>query len=484
MAAAVGIVGAAQLLVRLGEANRPALGTIDGTVADAVPTATQTVAQALVLIGCAALAHSALGRWAPTADQTLLPLTTLVTGIGWVLVGHLERVDLMSDVSAAASWRHTGWVALGAVAFTVSLAARWGASTLVVASCVAVAGLCVWPIVGYGLSGAATHVVGPQPPDASLGALFVTFGDVAVLSFELAKIALVVALAGWLTRGAADGVAGNVGAFAKRVGGRRVRVAGLELFEVATGAAAVVVGTGAAVVLWFARDLVAALVVLGIGAAVMAAATERSPGPPAQESADDGARRRRSVLELNAVLASWTGALAGVIWANDAVRSELGAWFDALLSGPETEFTFALAEGGVVGAGLGLASPLVGHDPSAAMLNSFGEAFGLLGVGVLVALVAVVAVVALRTAARCDDRRTAAIAAGTFGALVVQPMLVLASNLGLLPATALGFGGIWFGPAPLVAGSVGWALLCRATSMSASDRASAGASDRASADTS
>lgn len=430
-------------MTRLGEANRASTANADGLSAEP----TQTVAQALVLTACATLAHAALRRWAPRADEVLLPLATLVVGVGWVLAGHLERVDLMGELSATASWQHTGWVALATVAFSVSLAARWRAATVAVASGVALAGLVLWPIVGYGLNGAATSAAGPRPPDASLGALSLRVGDVAVLTFELTKIALVVALTGWLTA--------DAGALARRVVGRRVRVAGHDVCDVATAVATLVVGVGAAVVLWFSRDLVAAVVVLVIGAAMLAASAQHNPKQTAQH--------RRAVLTFSGSLALWTAALAVVVAANPALRVELAAWLEALWRGVETEFAFALAQGGAVGVGLGLGSPLVGHDPSAALLNSFAEALGFAGVAVLVALVAVVALVALRAAARAHEPRWAATAAGTFGALVVQPVLVLASGVGLAPPTTLGIAGLGFGPTSLLAGAIGWALLCRAT---------------------
>lgn len=446
MLAAGGIVGAAELLARLGEANRASLIADDSAVAG---VATQTLPQALVLLGCAAMAHVALRRWAPAADQLLLPLATLVVGVGWVLVAHLERVDLMGDMSAAVSWQHTGWVALATVAFSVSLATRWRPPTLMVAGSVAIVGLLASPVIGYGLFGVATNVVGVRPPEASLGALWFSIGELAVSSFELSVIALIVALAGWLT--------GGYGSLSRRAARRNVQMAGRELFDLVAAAAVVFVGAGAAVVLWFSRDLTAALVVLFTGTAMMAAASSNST------ASTTGHERPSVLMRPPAALTLWVIALAVVAAANGALRSELTSWLDTLWGGAETEFAFALAHGSALGAGLGLGSPLVGHNESAAMLNGFAEAFGLLGVGVLATLIALVAAIALRAAGRGRDARSAITAAGVFGAIAVQPTLVLASSLGLLPPTTLSFGGIGFGPTSLLAGAIAWALLCRAT---------------------
>src|SRR5262249_5648316 len=78
----------------------------------------------VALFGCA---HLAVRRFAPRADPTILPLASLLLGIGFVT---LSRLDLHPDPQGRVAPTQAVWIGVGIAAFVATLVVVRNARTL------------------------------------------------------------------------------------------------------------------------------------------------------------------------------------------------------------------------------------------------------------------------------------------------------------------------------------------------------------------
>ncbi|HSR48896.1 MAG TPA: FtsW/RodA/SpoVE family cell cycle protein [Anaerolineales bacterium] len=154
-------------------------------------------------------------------------------------------------------------------------------------------------------------------------------------------------------------------------------------------------------------------------------------------------------------------SLSSVVQAR--VETWLNPWDDPLTSSYQSlQALFALASGGLVGAGPGLGSPgLVPAIHTDYIFVAMGEEWGLAGgLGVL-ALLAVITSRGLRAATLSRDNYSAILAAGLSIAIGLQAFIILGGVLRLVPLTGVTLPFVSYGGSSLLTTGIAFAVLIR-----------------------
>ena len=377
------------------------------------------------------LAHVVLRVRVPWADPVLLPAVTLLNGLGLVLI---HVIDVFRDTTAAAAGRRNPvdvaatqlvWTALGIVLFTVVVLALRDHRVLqrvtYTAGVVAILLLLLplVPVLGATINGAR---------------IWVSVGGLSFQPGEVAKILLAVFFAGYLA----------VKRDALAVAGRRV--AGVDLprgRDLGPILLAWLVSLG---VLVFERDLGASLLLFGLFVVMLYVATERVG------------------WVLLGVLLFAAGAFFA--WSRFSyVQARVSVWLDPFADPSNTGYQivqslYGLANGGLVGTGLGLGQPtLVPLANSDFIATTLGESLGLAGMMAVLVLFGVVVERGLRTALTSRDPFGKMLALGLSFTLGLQVFVVLGGVTRLIPLTGLTTPFMSAGGSSLVANWVVVALL-------------------------
>ncbi|RIK11652.1 MAG: cell division protein, partial [Acidobacteria bacterium] len=288
-------------------------------------------------------------RWrARYADPLLLPIATLLNGLGLVMI---HRIDLGTSASSVAT-RQLLWtgVAVAAASATVILVRdhrflrRW--TYLAMAAGFLLLLMPMLPVIGHEEFGARLWI------------------RVAGLSFqpgELAKIALTIFFAGYLvsTRDALSLV------------GRRFL--GMQ-FPRARDLGPILVAWGLSVlILVLQRDLGSSLLFFGLFVAMLYVATERT-----------------SWIVIGLTLFVAGAVMAWQIFAH--VQARVTLWLDPFAPGQSDQVAkglMGLAHGGIFGTGLGEGFPYLTYFANSDYIfASFGEELGMIGVFAMLVLYA------------------------------------------------------------------------------------------------
>ncbi len=413
---ACGINAATVVLVQLG-----ALGRIDTT---------------LVLLGAGlsvlVLAmHVVLRVVAREADPFILPIATLLNGLG---IAMIYRIDLANEESgwASASVRQTVWSALAiGCAIAVILIIRNHRVLFrytYIAGFVGVALLLLPLVPGLGreVSGARVWI--------GVGS-FATFQP-----GEIAKIALAVFFAGYLVRNR-DSLS-MVGK--KFLGMRFPRLRDL-------GPILVVWALSMSVII-FQRDLGTALLYFGLFLVMLYLATGR----------------------LSWVLLGMSLFLGGALIASqtlDYVNGRFQNWLDALnpdVYGADggsyqlVQGLFGLAKGGLIGTGLGQGRPEITPVPqSDYIIASLGEELGLAGIFAILALYLLLVARGFRIGFAGNDDFGKLLGVGLSFVIALQCFIVIGGVTRVIPLTGLTTPFLAAGGSSLVANWIIVALLLR-----------------------
>ena len=201
-------------------------------------------------------------------------------------------------------------------------------------------------------------------------------------------------------------------------------------------------------VLVFERDLGTSLLFFGLFVAMLYIATQR-----------------RSWIILGALLFFAGAALAYYNFAH--VRSRVTVWLDpwayADTGGYQiVQAIFGLANGGVLGAGLGQGFPnLVPFAKTDFIVAALGEEIGITGLFALVLLYAILVERGLRTSVAARDSFGQLLAAGLSIVLALQVFVIIGGVTGLIPLTGLTTPFLSYGGSSLVANWVIVAILLR-----------------------
>lgn len=381
-----------------------------------------------VLLVAAMVLHVAVRRLAPNADPTLLPLAVLLNGLGLVMV---HRIDLGRDPVTSLATSQATWTMVGVVAFVATL--------LVVRShrdltryhytigfvTVALLLLPLLPIVGQRINGAQLWV--------DLSPLGIPVG---FQPGELAKLGLVVFLAGYLERKRALlSVATN-------------RVGPLMLPDTRhLGPVLLAVGLSLGIVV-FQRDLGSGLLFFGVSVTMLYIATGRIAYP------------------LIGSFAFGIGALLAW-WQFDHVRVRVAIWLDPWSRLNDEGFqiaqaSFAMGTGGLTGTGLGLGRPTdIPYVETDAIFAAVGEELGLLGATALLVAYGLMVARGFRIALDAKDQVGSMLAAGLTTALGLQVFVIVGGVTRLVPFTGITLPFVSYGGSSLLANYILLALLLR-----------------------
>ena len=386
-----------------------------------------------VVIALSLGAHIAVQLRARFADPILLPVATLLTMLGLVMIYRLdvaaaqraERNDApvpTPDVYAQLTWYAVATVLFVAVLVLVPDHRRLQRYTY---TC-GLAGLVLLvlplvPGIGATINGAT---------------LWIRIGGQSFQPGEAAKILLTIFFAGYLV------VKRDSLALVRR------KVLGLGLPR-ARDLGPILIAWGISLgVLVFERDLGTSLLFFGLFVSMLYIATQR-----------------RSWIVIGSVLFAGGAYLAYLLFSH--VRLRVTVWLDpwsyADAEGYQiVQSLYGLANGGILGAGLGQGFPaFVPFANTDFIIAALGEELGLTGLIAIILLYGVLVERGLRTAVASRDGFGQLLAAGLSIVLALQVFVIVGGVTRLIPLTGLTTPFLSYGGSSLVANWVIVALLLR-----------------------
>ncbi len=386
------------------------------------------------VVAALALAMHLVVRWKATyADPILLPVATLLTILGLVII---YRIDVAAAQRAERNntappspdvYAQLTWFAIAVVLFiAVILVIRDHRRLQKYTYTFGLVGLILlisplFPVIGTTVNGAT---------------LWIRIGGFSFQPAELAKICLTIFFAGYLvvTRDSLALV--------------RVKVLGLGLPRPRDLGPLLVAWLVSLGVLIFERDLGTSLLFFGLFVSMLYIAT-----------------LRKAWLVLGALLFVIGSVFAYL--AFDHVRIRVEVWLDPFLYQQEQGYQivqslFGLANGGILGAGLGQGFPnLVPFANTDFVVSAYGEELGLTGLFALLLLYAIIVERGLRTAVASKDAFGQLVAAGLSITMALQVFVIIGGVTRLIPLTGLTTPFLSYGGSSLVANWVIIALLLR-----------------------
>ncbi len=386
------------------------------------------------VVGLLALVMHAVVRWkARYADPFLLPIATLLTILGLVMIYRIdvataERARLNDNPPPAPDvYSQLTWFAVAVILFVSVLVLlrdhrllqrytyTFGFAGLVLLI------LPLAPVIGTTVNGAT---------------LWIRVGGFSFQPAELAKILLTVFFAGYLVE-KRDSLALV-----------RSKFLGIGLPRLKDLGPIVVAWLVSLAVLIFQRDLGTSLLFFGLFVAMLYIATQR-----------------RSWLFLGGLL-----FIAGAVLAYYAfghVRLRVTVWLDPWSYADDQGYQivqslFGLANGGILGAGLGQGFPnLVPFANTDFIVAALGEELGVTGLIAMLLLYAILVERGLRTAVSVRDSFGQLLAAGLSITLALQVFVIIGGVTRLIPLTGLTTPFLSYGGSSLIANWILVALLLR-----------------------
>ncbi|GGX93751.1 FtsW/RodA/SpoVE family cell cycle protein [Streptomyces minutiscleroticus] len=381
----------------------------------------------------AGVGHLVVRKFAPYADPLLLPLATLLNGLGLVVIWRLdqsERLQVRSTFVEAAP-RQLLYSALGVALFVGVLLLLKDHRVLqryTYISMFAALVLLLLPLVpglGADVFGAKIWIKIP-----GLG---------TIQPGEFAKIVIAVFFAGYLM------VKRDALALASR------RFMGLYLPRGRDLGPILMVWAMSILILVFETDLGTSLLFFGMFVVMLYVATERTS------------------WIVFGLLMSAAGAV-GVASFEPHVQQRVQAWLDPMgeylkskqgvvgHSEQSMEALWAFGSGGVLGTGLGQGnSDLIGFAANSDfILATFGEELGLAGVMAILLIYGLIVERGVRTALAARDPFGKLLAVGLSGAFALQVFVVAGGVMNLIPLTGMTLPFVAYGGSSVIAN---WALI-------------------------
>jgi peptidoglycan glycosyltransferase len=377
-----------------------------------------------IVLGLQLAAHLAVRRFAPNADGTLVPIAGLLNGLGYVFIVRLDEARAEPKNLAGLQ---SGWVAVGIVAFIVTLvvirrvrdleAFRWTIGFLGL-------GLLLLPLV----PGIGREYFGAR--------IWVSFGPINFQPGEFAKILLALFFASYLVE--------------KRellaVSSRRI---GPVPLPDPKHLGPVLLAWGASLVVMISqKDLGSSLLFFALFVALLWVATERA-----------------TYLVIGVLLFAVGAGIAHSQFEH--VQDRVDIWLDPWQAPKDEGFQivesqFAFSAGGVTGTGINLGSP--NRIPLAEtdfIFAAIGEELGLVGASAVLLAYLLMIGAGLRIALRTDVPFERLLATGLTVLLGVQSFIIIAGVIRVLPLTGVTLPFVSYGGSSLVANYVLLALLLR-----------------------
>ncbi|WP_155057112.1 FtsW/RodA/SpoVE family cell cycle protein [Streptomyces blattellae] len=380
----------------------------------------------------AGVAHLVVRKFAPYADPLMLPLATLLNGLGLVAIWRLDQSALLREINVAGgkATNQLLYTAMGIALFAVVMVFLKDHRVLQRYTYISMVGaliLLLLPLVpGLGLD-----VFGAR--------IWIQIGSFTIQPGEFAKIALAVFFAGYLM------VKRDALALASR------RFMGLYLPRGRDLGPILVVWAMSILILVFETDLGTSLLFFGMFIIMLYVATERTS------------------WIVFGLLMSAVGAV-GVASFESHIQQRIDAWLD-----PMREYTlsqqgvaghseqamqalWAFGSGGTLGTGWGQGhSELIRFAANSDfILATFGEELGLAGVMALLLLYGLIVERGVRTALAARDPFGKLLAIGLSGAFALQVFVVAGGVMGLIPLTGMTMPFLAYGGSSVIAN---WALI-------------------------
>jgi len=358
------------------------------------------LAQTLGLLAIAGTFHLVL-RWrASYADPLLLPIVTLLNGLGLVM---LHRIDIArgNEFSSGLALRQLTWSALAvgiAIAVLVVLRDHRLLRRYTYSAGLAAVVLLLMPLLPF---------IGREEFGARI---WIRVGSFTFQPGEVAKIALAIFFAGYLVS-ARDALS---------VSGKKVL--GLILPRTKDLGPILVAWVLSLGILVFQRDLGSSLLFFGLFIAMLYVATERV-----------------SWIAIGLALLGVGAYFAYGTFAHLQTRVHL--WLDPFAPGQSDQVAkglMGLAAGGLVGTGLGRGRPTETYVvESDFIFTAFGEELGLIGLFAMILLYALLVQRGLRAAVGVRDGFGKLLATGLAFSIALQCFVVIGGLTRVIPLTGL-----------------------------------------------
>ncbi|ANH92457.1 MULTISPECIES: FtsW/RodA/SpoVE family cell cycle protein [unclassified Streptomyces] len=381
----------------------------------------------------AGVAHLVVRKFAPYADPLLLPLATLLNGLGLVIIWRLDQSKLLQYIKAAGDKAPTQllYTAMGIALFAVVLIFLKDHRVLQRYTYISMVGALVLLLLPL-VPGLALPVYGAK--------IWIHVGGFSIQPGEFAKIVLAFFFAGYLM------VKRDALALASR------RFMGLYLPRGRDLGPILVVWVISILILVFETDLGTSLLFFGMFVVMLYVATERTS------------------WIVFGLLMSGAGAF-GVASFEPHVHQRVQAWLDPMneyrlsRSGAPgfhseqlQQALWAFGSGGTLGSGLGQGhSDLIRFAANSDfVLATFGEELGLAGVMAILLLYGLIVERGIRTALAARDPFGKLLAVGLSGAFALQVFVVAGGVMGLIPLTGMTMPFLAYGGSSVIAN---WALI-------------------------
>ncbi|MEF9905057.1 FtsW/RodA/SpoVE family cell cycle protein [Streptomyces sp. P9-A2] len=402
-------------------------------ISDEIPAGLLSYGLGLGLM--AGIGHLVVRKFAPYADPLMLPLATLLNGLGLVAIWRLDQSKLLQQIHQAgtAAPRQLLYTALGIGLFVAVLVFLKDHRVLQRYTYISMLGalvLLLLPLVpglGHNLYGAK---------------IWIKIGSFTIQPGEFAKIVLAIFFAGYLM------VKRDALALASR------RFMGLYLPRGRDLGPILVVWAVSILILVFETDLGTSLLFFGMFVIMLYVATERT-----------------SWIVFGLLMSS-AGAV-GVASFEPHIQTRVQAWLDPMReyqlsrsgasdgivhSEQAMQALWAFGSGGTLGTGWGQGhSDLIRFAANSDfILATFGEELGLAGIMALLLLYALIVERGVRTALAARDPFGKLLAIGLSGAFALQVFVVAGGVMGLIPLTGMTMPFLAYGGSSVIAN---WALI-------------------------
>ncbi|MFC8778585.1 FtsW/RodA/SpoVE family cell cycle protein [Streptomyces nigra] len=381
----------------------------------------------------AGIGHLGVRKFAPYADPLMLPLATLLNGLGLVIIWRLDQSKRLqaSNTFVEAAPRQLLYSAMGMallVAVLIFLKDHRVLQRYTYISMAVALVLLLLPLV----PGLGADVFGAK--------IWIKIPGLGTLQpGEFAKIVLAVFFAGYLM------VKRDALALASR------RFMGLYLPRGRDLGPIIVVWMISILILVFETDLGTSLLFFGMFVIMLYVATERTS------------------WIVFGLLMSAVGAV-GVASFEPHIQTRVQAWLDPALefklsragelghTEQAMQALWAFGSGGTLGTGLGQGnSDLIGFAANSDfILATFGEELGLAGVMAILLIYGLIVERGVRTALAARDPFGKLLAVGLSGAFALQVFVVAGGVMGLIPLTGMTLPFVAYGGSSVIAN---WALI-------------------------
>ncbi|MET7386385.1 FtsW/RodA/SpoVE family cell cycle protein [Streptomyces sp. NPDC005385] len=381
----------------------------------------------------AAVAHIVVRKFAPYADPLLLPVATLLNGLGLVVIWRLDQSKLLQQIKQAgtAAPRQLMYTALGIALFVVVLVFLKDHRVLQRYTYISMVGALVLLLLPL-VPGLGANIYGAK--------IWIHVGSFSIQPGEFAKIVLAIFFAGYLM------VKRDALALASR------RFMGLYLPRGRDLGPILVVWFISILILVFETDLGTSLLFFGMFIIMLYVATERTS------------------WIVFGLLMSAAGAV-GVASFEPHVQQRVQAWLNPMgeyklsqsgapgvHSEQAMQALWAFGSGGTLGTGLGQGhSELIRFAANSDfILATFGEEMGLAGIMAILVLYGLIVERGVRTALAARDPFGKLLAVGLSGAFALQVFVVAGGVMGLIPLTGMTMPFLAYGGSSVIAN---WALI-------------------------